>query len=91
MALVDQQKRNRADLVLEREQATQKLAAIEIEAAGVQTDRTQLVADDGPLVYIGELVGIDADTAMKWFIALVSLLLDPLACVLLLAATRRAS
>jgi hypothetical protein len=91
MMLVDQQKRNRADLLLERDQAAKKLAAIEIEAARIKSDRAQLAADTGPIRFLGELLGIDADTLMKVFIAIIAMLLDPLACALLLAATRRAN
>jgi hypothetical protein len=87
MALADQQKRNRADLLLERGAVAQKLAAIEIEAVKVQADRAELAVDDGPILYLSELFGAAMDDVMRWFIALVSVLLDPLACVLLLAAT----
>ena len=34
------------------------------------------------------LIGASPDNVMRWFIALVSVLLDPLACALLLAATQ---
>jgi hypothetical protein len=89
MALSDQLKRNRADLALERNREAQKIAGIEFEAARVQTERDQLAADDGPVSYIADLLGVATDTAMKWFILLVAILLDPLACALLLAANSR--
>ncbi len=41
MALADQLKRARADLVLERGHAAQKLAAIEIEAARIQASANE--------------------------------------------------
>jgi hypothetical protein len=89
MTLADAQKRNRADLVLERDREAGKLAAIEIEAARIAADRAGLAADTGPIRYLAALVGIDADALMRAFIALIAIILDPLACVLLLAATYR--
>jgi hypothetical protein len=89
MALADQQKRARADLVAEREQASRKLAGLENEAAQIRADRAGLAADNGPISYLAELLGADADDVVRWFIALVAVLLDPLAGCLLLAATRR--
>jgi pimeloyl-ACP methyl ester carboxylesterase len=46
-----------------------------------------LAADSGPVRYLSKLIGIDQDTATRWFVLFVALLLDPLALVLLLAAT----
>jgi hypothetical protein len=85
--LADHQKRTRADLRIERGQAAQNLAGIEIEAARVHVARAEIAADDGPLLYFAELFGISTDTAMKWFILFVATLLDPLACALLLPAS----
>jgi hypothetical protein len=90
MALRDTMQRDRAALVQDRDREVLKRAGIDVEAARVRSDRDQQAsADDGPVTYIAELIGIDADTAAKYFIALVSILLDPLAAALLLASTRR--
>jgi urease gamma subunit len=91
LSLADQQKHNRTDLLLERDQAAQKLASLEIEAAKIQGDRAELAADAGPVRYLAEFFAADADDLVRWFIALVSVLLDPLACALLLAANGRES
>ena len=56
-----------------------------------QADRAELAADTGPIRYFAALIGAGDEQAMRGFILLVSVLLDPLACALLLAATRRAS
>ncbi len=45
-------------------------------------------SDLGPIKYLTSLIGADPDQVVRWFILVVALLLDPLAVVLLLAATR---
>lgn len=39
------------------------------------------------MLYLSRLIGIERETAVRWFIVLVAALLDPLAVVLLLAAS----
>ena len=87
MGLADQQRRNRTDLVSARLGAANALAAMQIEAAAVQGERTELAADSGPVRYLAGLIGADNETAMRFFILALGCLLDPLAVALLLAAT----
>jgi hypothetical protein len=87
MALVDRERRNRAELVSARLGAANALAAMQIEAAAVQGERTELAADSGPVRYLAGLIGAADDAAMKFFILAVACMLDPLAVALLLAAT----
>ena len=86
MALVEQQRRNRTELVSARLGAANKLAAMQIEGAAVQGERTRIAADSGPVRYLAALIGTDDTAIMRWFILLVAGLLDPLAVLLLLAA-----
>jgi hypothetical protein len=44
-------------------------------------------ADLGPVRYLATLVGADGETALRWFVLVVTLLLDPAAVLLLLAAS----
>jgi hypothetical protein len=86
MALADQLKRTRAELVAKRDGESLKSAGIEIEVARIRSDREQLAADDGPVQYLAILLGASPDATMRIFILVVAILLDPLAAVLLLAA-----
>jgi hypothetical protein len=63
----------------------------EIESAGVESERMERAADFGPVEYLSKLLGIDRQTAMRWFIVLVACLLDRAAVMLLVAATVRQS
>jgi len=87
MALVAQEAAHRKDLIAERINAANTLAGLQVEAAQVDGDRVTNAADSGPVRYLAALIGADEETAMRWFILLVAVLLDPLAIVLLLAAT----
>jgi hypothetical protein len=87
LALVARASDRRNQLVADRARAASALASIEVEKAGVESERSRLAADSGPVRYLSKLIGIDQDTATRWFVLFVALLLDPLALVLLLAAT----
>jgi hypothetical protein len=87
LALVARASDRRGELVADRARAASVLASIEIDKAGIESERSRLAADSGPVRYLSKLIGIDQDTATRWFVLFVALLLDPLALVLLLAAT----
>ena len=87
MALAEQQRRQRADLLAARVREANTLANLQIEAATVQGERAKLAADSGPVHYLASLIGCDDEAMLRWFILLVAVLLDPLAVALLLAAT----
>jgi hypothetical protein len=89
MGLVAREANRRNNLVADRDRAASALASIEIEKAGIGNERNELAADSGPVRYLSKLIGIDQETATSWFVLFVALLLDPLALVLLLAATAR--
>jgi hypothetical protein len=59
-----------------------------LKAAGIANERNELAADSGPVRYLAALIVQDDETVMPWFVS-VALLLDPLAVVLLLAASSR--
>jgi hypothetical protein len=44
----------------------------------------------GPVKYLSKWLGIEGETALRWFIVVVAALLDPAALLLLLAAAARA-
>src|SRR5258708_557425 len=81
------QRAHRADLVRERQQQADVLADMKAQAAGLSAQRRVAAADLGPVRYLAVLAGVPADDMLRWFLLLVSCLLDPAAVLLLLAAT----
>ena len=88
MALVDQQRKARADLTAERILEGKSLATLQIEKASVEGERRKVEADLGPVRYLATLIGAGDQDVLRWFILVVACLLDPAAVVLLFAATR---
>jgi hypothetical protein len=89
MQLAADQRRNRAELVTQRDQANKVFADLKVEKARVDGDRRAAEADLGPVRYLATLLGADDQDVLRWFILVVAVLLDPAAVLLLLAATRR--
>jgi hypothetical protein len=90
MALADEQRRNRAELVATRTTEAGKLASLKVEKAAIDGQRKAVEADTGPVRYLATLLGSTDEATMRWFILVVALLLDPAALLLLLlAATNR--
>jgi hypothetical protein len=58
------------------------------DLAAVEGERRSVEADLGPVRYLATLIGADNKTALRWFILVVALLLDPVAVPLLLATTK---
>ena len=91
MTIADQKRRERADIVTERQREGQALASLQIEKARIdaQRRRADADADVGPVRYLAELMGIPA-TDLERSVRLLTLaliaVLDPMAVVLLLAA-----
>jgi hypothetical protein len=52
-----------------------------------QGGRSRPRADLGPVRYLATLLGADSETALRWFVLVVALLLDPSAVLLRLAAS----
>jgi hypothetical protein len=89
MALADQQRKTRADLVAQRTSEAKTLATLQVEKAAVDGERRKVEADLGPVRYLATLLGAGDQDVLRWFILVVAVLLDPAAVLLLLAATRR--
>jgi hypothetical protein len=88
MALAEEQRKNRADLVANRTTEAGKLANLKVEKAAIDGERKAVEADLGPVRYLATLLGSTDEQTMLWFILVVALMLDPAAVLLLLAATR---
>ena len=65
------------------------LADLKIEKAAVEGERRTVEADLGPVRYLATPLSADSETASRWFVLVVALLLDPAAVLLLLAAAVR--
>jgi hypothetical protein len=79
----------RAKLTADMQAAESAIAGLRIEKARVDGERKAVEADTGPVKYLAALLGSTDEQAMRAFILIVALLLDPGAVLLLLAATRR--
>ena len=55
----------------------------------MDSERKAVEADIGPVRYLATLLGSTDEQIMRWFILVVTLLLDPAAVLLPLAATHR--
>ena len=89
MTIADQKRRDRADIVAERQHQAQALAGLQIEKAKIDAQRRRAEADVGPLRYIAELAGApatDLERPVRWLTLALVAVLDPMVVVLLLAA-----
>ena len=98
MTIADQKRRERADIVAERQREGQALASLQIEKAKIAAQRRRAEADVGPVRYLAELMGLpatDLERPVRVLTLALVAVLDPMAVVLLLAAgihtTRAAS
>jgi hypothetical protein len=89
LQLADQQRKTRTELVAQRTSEAKTLAGLQVEKAAADGERRKVEADLGPLKYLAALTGTADQDVLRYFILVVSLLLDPAAVLLLLAATRR--
>ena len=89
MKLADEQRKARGDLAGQRIREAKTLADLKVEKANVDGERRIVEADLGPVKYLATLVGADSETALRWFVLMVALLLDPAAALLLAASSAR--
>jgi len=89
MTIADQKRRDRADIVAERQREAQALASVQIEESKIDAQRRRAEAEVGPVRYLAELIGTPA-TDLERPVRLLTLalvaVLDPMAVALLLAA-----
>jgi hypothetical protein len=91
LSTIEGQRRARAGLTSEREQAAGTLAALKAERASVAARARQIETEAAPIRYVAELLGTDTDSerAIRWLIALMTFCCDPLAIALTAAASAR--
>jgi hypothetical protein len=90
MALVGDQAQARAALVAQRQAAAGRLAALKVEQAGVELRRARVAGEAGSALYLARLFDSgDTEGAVRLITALLVLVLDPLAILLTIAASRQ--
>jgi hypothetical protein len=89
-AMADQRKA-RAALVVDRQQAAEALAALRVDRGGVEARAAIAASEAMPLRFVAELLGMDTDSerAIRWMIVLLVLCLDPMALCLCAAISAR--
>ena len=92
-SIMADQRKARAALVTERQQAAQALADLKVELGSVQARATIAESEAMPLRYAAELLGMggDDERAIRLLIALMVLTCDPLAIALTAAVSARRS
>jgi hypothetical protein len=91
LSAIEGQRRVRAGLASERNEAAGTLASLKAERASVAAKGRQIETEAAPIRYVAELVGADTDSerAIRGLIALIVLCCDPLAIALTAAASAR--
>jgi len=80
LAAMEGQRRTRAGLMDERNREAGTLAALKAERASVVAKGRQAETEAAPIRYVAAIFGVtDAETAIRWLIALIVLCCDPLA------------
>ena len=90
-AVMEGQRKVRAALVVDRQQAAEALATLRVERGGVAARAAIAASEAAPIMYAAEVIGIgsDPERAIRWLIVLLLLCLDPMAIVLTAAASAR--
>jgi uncharacterized membrane protein YecN with MAPEG domain len=91
MSLASQERKGRTELAAGRQKEAQGLAELRVRRAGVDGEGKRLAAEVGPVRYLAQLLGgpeADLEGAVRLLTLTISALFDPLAVLLLIAATR---
>lgn len=88
----EQQRKTREELTKKKSEHLLTITQLKTERVKIEGEVKKLEAEVGPLKYIAELVYDNADTtqlenAVRWVIILIVLVFDPLAVLLLIAAS----
>ena len=90
MALAAQEGKTRLQLVASRQKEARTLAELQIHKATLDGDRKRMEAEIGPIRYLAQLVGgadADVEKTVRLLILVIAAVFDPLAVLLLIAAT----
>jgi hypothetical protein len=85
MALADQLRKTRDEMVASRQAASATLIEMQAQCAALTAERERVEGAMGPVQYLALMVGTDAETAVRWLILLMVLCCDPAAIALTVA------
>jgi hypothetical protein len=85
MNLAERQRSTRDSLSAQRQAATAKLIEMQTQRAALTAETARVEAVAGPVQYLATMVGMDAETAVRWLILLMVLCCDPAAIALTIA------
>jgi hypothetical protein len=92
LAAIEGQKKARAGLAGERNEAAGTLASLKAERASLAAKGRQIETEAAPIRYVAAIFGVaDQETAIRWLILMMVLCCDPLAIALTAAASARRS
>jgi hypothetical protein len=89
IAAVEAQQRRREGIVRVRQEAADALVALQGDRARLDAEHRRVAAQTGPARFLATTLGTDAETVIRWLVALLVMLIDPSAVVLTIAASRR--
>ena len=92
MALASHERQTRADLVAGRQSEARALVDLKVGKAVIDGERQRGQADVGPLRYLAQILGgadADLEKTVRLLILVIAAVFDPLAVLLLIAATRQ--
>ncbi len=89
LAMVDQQRQSRAELMTERLKAEGSLIALRTQAAAITGQQKRAAADIGVLQYAADTFRMDRETMIELLILAMVLSCDPFSIALIVATSRR--
>jgi hypothetical protein len=89
IAATEAQQKRREGIARSRQEAADALVALQGQRAGLEAERQRVAAQTGPARFMAAQLGTDAETVIRWLVALLVLLIDPSAVALTIAASRR--
>jgi len=89
IAATEAQQKRRDVIAKARQEAADRLVALQGDRARLDAESRRVAAQAGPARFLATTLGTDAESVIRWLVALLVLLIDPSAVVLTIAASRR--
>jgi len=88
IAATEAQQARRAGIAKARQEAADRLVELQGARASLEAEARRVAAQTGPARFLAAQLGTDAESVIRWLVALLVLLVDPSAVVLTIAAAR---
>jgi hypothetical protein len=89
IAATEAQSKRRDAIAKARQEAADRLVELQGDRARLEAESRLVAAQTGPARYLAVQFGTDAETVIRWLVALLVMLVDPSAVVLTIAAAQR--